>query len=282
MRGQWHGGKGPTNRVSDIKAWNSSPLWDKLGPNKKMNKEDYKLVIVCGDIHGGFSRFEKEIEKEDYKDCIIIQVGDYGIGFKDTIGAEIQTQSYVNEFLKERNIQLYVIRGNHDDPEFFNGDKRLTFSNIEFLPDYSTKIINGKKFLFVGGGISIDRKWRIEAEQNGKGKSYWEDEVFVLNYEEAVKHKDCDILITHSTPSWIGPTNKSGIATFCAADKPLWDECLEERELHNKLFEIVKPKKSFHGHFHRHERRVTDECASYILAECEFMECICDDGRMRI
>jgi predicted phosphodiesterase len=281
MKGQWHGGKGPTSRVNDIKAWNKSPLWDNVGPNKKKkNVEEnapytfYTMVLVVGDLHGGFTRFKERIIKEDFRDCIIIQVGDYGIGFKRKIGDEIELQSKLNEVLAERNIQLYVIRGNHDNPDYFNGDWRITcLSNIEFLPDYTVKTINGKKFLFVGGGISIDRKYRVE------GVDYWPDERFYLDESKVV---ECDVLITHSAPSWLGPNRKDGIATWCVNDKTLWEECVMERKLHDKLFDLAKPKKSFHGHFHRTERRVTEECASYILNELEFMECICDDVRMRI
>ena len=30
-----HGNKGDANRVRNQKAWYSSPLWDKVGPDKK-------------------------------------------------------------------------------------------------------------------------------------------------------------------------------------------------------------------------------------------------------
>ncbi|MDB4314488.1 hypothetical protein N9955_00505 [bacterium] len=31
-------GKGDANRVRDRKAWDKSPLWDNIGPNKKRAK----------------------------------------------------------------------------------------------------------------------------------------------------------------------------------------------------------------------------------------------------
>jgi hypothetical protein len=35
----WAGGKGSQNRVEDIDAYRSSPLWDNIGPDAKKNKE---------------------------------------------------------------------------------------------------------------------------------------------------------------------------------------------------------------------------------------------------
>lgn len=220
-------------------------------------------VFVIGDIHGLFVKLVDQIVKNDLMDCVMISVGDYGIGFNSSYKDELETQKKINDFLKLRNIMLYIIRGNHDDPSFFKGAGRLVFSNLEFLEDYTVKDINDEKFLFVGGALSIDRKYRRD------GISYWIDEVFTLDESQVT---ECDVLITHSAPSWIGPFDKAGISGWCDKDPTLWDECLKERKDHNKLFKLAKPKKSYCGHFHCSTVVDFDGCWATILNELEIKE----------
>ena len=96
----------------------------------------------------------------------------------------------------------------------------MIFSNLEFIEDYTVKDLNGEKFLFVGGAISIDRRYRRESID------YWIDEPFVFDENKA---QECDVLVTHSAPSWIGPFDKDGISGWCAKDENLWDEGVMER-----------------------------------------------------
>jgi hypothetical protein len=136
-------------------------------------------------------------------------------------------------------------------------------SHFELIPDYTYKTINDQKFLFVGGAISVDRMYRKE------GISYWKDEVFVLDES---KIEECDVLINHSAPNWIGPVDKQNIASFCEKDPTLWDECVAERLAHNRLFELAKPKYSYHGHFHVNDTRVVDGCKAMIIEELGIVE----------
>jgi hypothetical protein len=75
-----------------------------------------------------------------------------------------------------------------------------------------------------------------------------------------------------SAPQWIGPNEKSGIASFCEKDPTLWDECVAERLAHNRLFELAKPKYSYHGHFHVNDARVVDGCKAMIIEELGIVE----------
>ena len=125
------------------------------------------------------------------------------------------------------------------------------------LPDYTTLTLNDKKFLFVGGAISIDRTMRKE------GISYWKDEVFKLDES---KIQQCDVLITHSAPTWNGPIEKNGmLATFCQKDPTLWDECMEERKQHDILVKLSGAKRHYCGHFHQYFVVDFDDCVSTIL-----------------
>ena len=220
-----------------------------------------KAVYIVGDVHGKWEELFARINDYEIKDCYLICVGDLGIGFKVSHTKEIRMLEIANTFFTTRDIQFLSIRGNHDNPNYFDGSIKL--SNFGLLPDYHVEFINDEKFLFVGGAISIDRKIRQE------GVSYWNDEAFVLKPDFAV---ECDVLITHSAPSWLGSFTKDGILGWCNRDQYLWRDCVKEREELATLFELAKPKKSFCGHFHTSLTQEHNGCVSKILDELEIVE----------
>ena len=195
-------------------------------------------ILIHGDNHGSWDRLFKKIEDADITDCVLIGVGDTGIGFK-TNEKQLREIEFLNNRFKKRNIKYMTIRGNHCDPTYFFGTVKL--SNFELIPDYTYRELNGETFLFVGGAISIDRKMRT------LNSTYWRDEVFVLKPELV---KKCDVLITHSVPTWNGPFSKQGLESWCIKDVHLWDDCKKERRDHNKLLDLCNPKYHYAGHMH--------------------------------
>ena len=213
-----------------------------------------KPTLVVGDIHGEWEALFRKIDHLDLRDATLLCVGDVGIGFVERLKQERQ-HIHINNFFKSRDIEFLSIKGNHDDPAYFDGS--INLSNFKLLPDYTTLTLNDKKFLFVGGAISIDRTIRKE------GISYWKDEVFKLDES---KIQQCDVLITHSAPTWNGPIEKNGmLANFCQKDATLWDECMEERKQHDVLIKLSGAKRHFAGHFHGYFVVDFDDCVSTIL-----------------
>lgn len=213
-----------------------------------------KPTLIVGDIHGEWEALFRKIDHLDLRDATLLCVGDVGIGFVERLKQERQ-HIHINNFFKSRDIEFLSIKGNHDDPAYFDGS--INLSHFKLLPDYTTLTLNDKKFLFVGGAISIDRTIRKE------GISYWKDEVFKLDES---KIQQCDVLITHSAPTWNGPIEKNGmLANFCQKDATLWDECMEERKQHDVLIKLSGAKRHFAGHFHGYFVVDFDDCVSTIL-----------------
>lgn len=217
-------------------------------------------IYIHGDNHGKWDRLFDRIDQGNITDAIMIGVGDAGVGFKIK---EKQDREFelLNDRFKKRNIQYMSIRGNHDDPSYFDGSVKL--SNFELIPDYTSRELNGETFLFVGGAISIDRQFRKV------GSSYWTDEVFVLKPELI---KKCDVLISHTAPYWVGPFDKQGLEGWCIKDVHLWDECKKERMDADELVKLAQPSRSYHGHFHISAWVDFRDCYARILDIDEIVE----------
>lgn len=230
---------------------------------KKSDAPTARPIFVLGDLHGKFRELERQISRINIKDCHLICVGDLGMGFNYNRQGEIKGLRNFNETLKKRDISFLAIRGNHDDPQYFDGN--IKFSHIELLADYTYRTIEGRSFLFVGGAISIDRKMRLE------GKSYWRDEVFVYEPEKITER--AEVLITHTGPEWIGPTVLAPIVQGWAADDAtLIDDLNRERAQMTSLYLKVKPKKAYLGHFHESTSTLRNGTAARILDELEIIE----------
>lgn len=157
-----------------------------------------KTIRVIGDTHGvqECTRLIKEdLESNFMMNSSYIHVGDFGIGFKEFYD-DVADLIELNDVLKKYNNRLYVVRGNHDNPQYFASnmhkydellnhwkkvysdqeprsldsykiDHAATFfyremKNIIFMADYSTTEIEGLTVFFLGGATSIDREERIK------------------------------------------------------------------------------------------------------------------------
>jgi predicted phosphodiesterase len=203
-------------------------------------------MILLGDIHGNFQtivNFARKHKSDEPK--YLVQVGDFGVGFNSEF---IYDMEYLNEELRNSNITLYVIRGNHDNPNFFNGE--YEWSNLKLLKDYTVMVIEGKRLLLIGGAISIDRLARKE------GVSWWKDETLKFDKELLESLEGIDVVVTHSAPNFTFPqTFNHLVMSFAAYDANLLNDLTLERELFSEMYKILSKKNNikdwFYGHFHR-------------------------------
>lgn len=176
-----------------------------------------------------------------------IQVGDFGMGYR---GEKFETKflELMNEELAGKGQTLYAIRGNHDDPYYFQGNH--IYSNVKLLPDYSVERIEDKTYLFIGGATSIDRK------QNTLNVDYWSDEGFRADFEKIRTRTDINVVISHTAPQDAYPQTMGRIVyEFAKFDSTLLADLNMERTLVTAAYqEICRNNPGliewWYGHFH--------------------------------
>lgn len=240
------------------------------------------MILILGDIHSDFKFLKSMISEQDLRGYTIIQVGDFGIGF-DPINDDNHLIN-LNKFLSEWDCMLYAIRGNHDDPHFFEGYH--VYSNLNLLKDYSQLQIDGYNFLFVGGATSIDRLSLIKQMKLSKSfgshyPTYWKNESFIYDESEIDKLNNIDIVISHTAPDWCYPEISKGFGSFVeyfmSQDEKLSDDLKKERLEMNFLFNRLKSngnkvKLHFYGHFHDNHQTKHDGIVHQLLDIKEIRE----------
>lgn len=232
-----------------------------------------KMENYAYDIRGGF-------HSSEIKDCVIIVAGDCGFGFNK----EEYYHQIFNKYmplLEKNNIYVYFVRGNHDDPSYFE-EQKINYERIKTIPDYSVIQIDENNILCVGGAISIDRTWRKQEEviinkhKSNKKVLYWENELPIYCQEklEEIISNGITIngIVSHSSPHFAYPTQKNGIKSWARIDKKLYEDIDKERHVLTNIYDFFKSKKqpiSFwcYGHYHSNNNDTYDKTKFYALNE---------------
>ncbi len=212
-------------------------------------------MLVLSDLHGEFGRVVREIEKLDIRDQTIIQVGDFGVGFV-SYEEDRATIDGLSDYLGGRNLHMYAIRGNHDNPALFTHNSPMNGEHITLLPDYSVLEIEGHKVLCVGGAISVDRGAR-----QAYGHPYWPEEPMVWD-EARLRSLDLsglEIALTHNCPSVAPPyAHNKMVLSYAATDPTLIGDLVSERgrldAMYEALKELARPAYWFFGHHHAYSQ----------------------------
>lgn len=208
------------------------------------------VLAVFGDWHGdlGFSiDAVKAAAREGARTAV--SVGDVGLDWPGP--KRNRWEQRMNALLVELGVTLVVSPGNHDclsriDLEEVQPDGLIAWrSNIKVLPKGGRTIIEGLRVGGLGGGLSVDREWRV------LGKTYWkEEEPTPEQAERLMAGGELDILITHDVPM--------GVPVQGAFDLPadLVEEADRTRILLREVVDRTGVPNVFAGHWHQ---RVTHE-----------------------
>lgn len=236
-------------------------------------------MYVLGDTHGIKPIFNI-VDSKKLQDCNIIHVGDVGLGFQE-IRRDVSDLLILDEMCIENNIKLYLLRGNHDNPIFWDKSKGLNlpkFHNIYLVDDYTVILIEGKNVLFIGGALSIDRRPRMT---DYPYPSWWKDEEFFYD-EKRLKsainnHKNIDIVVTHTAPDFCYPTsdNVPIVNDYHNLEMQygvnLKEELKMERYTVTRMFNDLtkkykkEPTDWFYGHFHNKKSQFINNVNFHLL-----------------
>ena len=129
-----------------------------------------RSIVICGDIHGDFNLLVNKVcVQYQMKDTLVIVAGDCGFGF--------ERKGYYENIVRRNakrvndcNNRFLFIRGNHDNPAYFDG-RIFRHKRFMAIPDYSIVKANGHTILCIGGAISVDRQSRKEAWEHNQNLS---------------------------------------------------------------------------------------------------------------
>jgi hypothetical protein len=211
--------------------------------------------MVVGDLHGDTRAGVTVLKKAKSLGIdTIMQVGDFGYWPHFTDG--IDFLDALNFTARENDLHLYWLDGNHENfdaleaavkhyPKDDHGRVWIR-SHIRYCSRGASWTWNHKRFMTVGGAVSVDKANRVwQEQQHGHTRRLWwpqeqlTDDELQFAMAKAAK-KPVDYLFTHDCP-----TN----APFRGRMKNDLDSQAHRQKM-DRLGQAVKPKVWFHGHMH--------------------------------
>jgi predicted phosphodiesterase len=218
--------------------------------------EKYKDLYVVGDIHGEFKELVYVLtQRYQIKDAVVIVAGDCGFGFEKPSHYLGLYEGKLEKRLKNSNIMILCVRGNHDDPEYYNGELRPDWEYLKCLPDYSSLWWGSREILVVGGAVSVDQDWRIQEnaiqERLGSSKRVWWPSEIPLELGDLGIQKlpgHVFMVVSHDAPISMMPVLARDTVNVRTGD--LFESILESREYLEKILWRCKPDRWYYGHHH--------------------------------
>ena len=246
-----------------------------------------KGIVVSGDIHGDFtSLVYKCCVEYGMTDTLIIVAGDCGFGFESPIYYEDVYKKCRNK-LSQANNWIVFVRGNHDNPAYFNL-QHIKHARWMTIPDYSIIKACGHTILCVGGATSIDRalrmaskKYHLPSKDNPLIPTlYWHNEQPVFDQERLDvidKHHAIDVVITHTSPSFCALTSHNFLEEWIMVDPALLDDLKTERKVMDDIYNYLYTKNHplrywYYGHFHESWHEQINDTMFHLLDIMELRE----------
>ena len=213
------------------------------------------MVYFTGDIHGSpfklqvFCRYMELTEK----DTIVI-LGDVGANyyggkrdkqFKEQIAKLAPTIFCIHGNHEQRpaNIPSYKAKEWNDGPVWYEEE----YPNLLFARDGNMYVIDGIRYLVIGGAFSVDKNYRLS-----RGYGWWADEQpseeIKARVGRRVANSGLDVILSHTCPFKYEPRE----AFLPGIDQSEVDSSTEEWL--DTIEESVDYKAWFCGHWHIDKR----------------------------
>ena len=222
---------------------------------------EVKSVVICGDIHGEFREMVFRLcARYGMNDTLLIVAGDCGFGFEKPAYYE-QVFSRISSKLSKANNYIAMVRGNHDDPSYFN-EQRVCHKRFRTIPDYGVIKACGHNILCVGGAVSVDRFVRIAKDshfRSAQTATYWMNEMPYIDQERMsiiTQNILIDTVVTHTAPSFCELIDKAGLSGWAQIDPSLLEDCSKERNVMDQIYDFLTTNNQsvnhwYYGHFHQ-------------------------------
>jgi len=236
-------------------------------------------LYICGDIHGEIKRLVHDATHRLKIRCAdIFVVGDFGVGFGRPNSMDVRYRE-IRSALEANDICLYTIRGNHDDPAFFDGQH--DYERLHFLPDHKMIELCGKRIYPIGGAVSTDidlidpltRKSRRTINESlikhGSSKRVWWQNEALVQITEGLP-ESADIIVSHEAPLSFAPT----LTREPHMREDAWKQVIKSRRYLDYVLKTVKPPLWFYGHYHHHYEGCINETLYHGLDIAEMVEVV--------
>jgi predicted phosphodiesterase len=229
------------------------------------------MIVAIGDTHGKITSMSEKIQSLNLeKGTQFVHVGDFGLGFDSPI-KEYKKLRDLNFVLSMNDQRLWVIRGNHDNPVYWEERNSFELSNIKFVPDNTFMELDGRMCFFAGGALSIDRTSRQ------KGATYWPGETYEWKEPKDVPGR-VDHIFTHDVYHQCSPFNIDSPSTekWFPLDPNLRGDMIESQMHMKSLYDFFTSINDdfswYHGHYHESHFTSIGKQKTYGLSIMEFKE----------
>lgn len=212
-------------------------------------------LMLAGDWHGNADWAIKALKHARLAECdAIVHLGDFGFWPRLQVGQMTPgEQGYIkglSDYLRGPcggKMPLYWIDGNHENHDLLNPGSGSEV--IRHLPRGHRWSWWGKTWMAVGGGVSVDKKWRKP------GIDWFPEETLTpRQWEHCMREGKVDIVVAHDAPDGVDipgihAKEKTGeTESFFPAEQIM--ESWEHRGLLAEIVEETRPELWFAGHYH--------------------------------
>lgn len=221
-------------------------LEERAASNQRM-----RPIGVGGGIRAAFNdHFERKMKDtssmkwnrmSNYDNSIIIVSGNGGIGLKSKRYYD-ETFSKLEKVLADNNCYIFFIRGNSDDPSYFE-NRLIDFDHIKTIPDYSVVVLKNFNCLCIGGSTSIDKEWKLSQEEVFGKKRFWENEAPKMDeklLDEILAEFKISCVVSSTSPSFVYPSaNSFKNSKWFSSNKEIMRNFTDERRVMDKVYEKI-------------------------------------------